>query len=138
MRLTKFTDFALRALMLAASDERRTFSTEEIADALGISRNHLTKAIRDLAKADIVVTQRGSGGGFRLARPPEEISLGEVVRSLEDRYPLVECFQDGGSDCVLTADCRLRGELAVAQEAFYQALDATSLEKCAYRFPPAS
>ncbi|WP_373085026.1 Rrf2 family transcriptional regulator [Sneathiella sp.] len=131
MRITKFTDFALRALMRAASDTGRTFTTEEIATELGISRNHLTKAIRDLARSDIVVTQRGSGGGFRLARPPETISIGEIVRSLEARYPLVECFRIDGGACVLTPSCRLKSRLAAAREAFYNELDQTSLKQCA-------
>jgi Rrf2 family nitric oxide-sensitive transcriptional repressor len=89
MRLTQFTDFGLRALMRLAGETDRSFSTGDIAAEFRISRNHLTKVIRDLADAGFVQTQRGVGGGFRLARPPEEITLGQVVRSLEQRQALV-------------------------------------------------
>jgi Rrf2 family nitric oxide-sensitive transcriptional repressor len=134
MRLTQFTDFGLRALMRLAADTHRSFSTGDIAAEFGISRNHLTKVIRDLADAGFVQTQRGAGGGFRLARPPEEITLGEVVRRLEERQALVECFRDDGGCCVLTPRCRLKGKLAAAREAFLRELDETTLAECAY--PP--
>ena len=132
MRLTAFTDFGLRALMRLAGEPDRSFSTHEIATEFRISRNHLTKVVRDLAQGGFVTTQRGSGGGFRLARPAQSITLGEVVRSLEQRHALVECFQSDGGDCVLKPRCRLKARLATAQEAFMRELDATTLAECAY------
>lgn len=135
MRLTQFTDFGLRALMRLAGETHRSFSTGDIAAEFGISRHHLTKVIRDLADAGFVQTQRGIGGGFRLARPPEEITLGQVVRSLEQRHALVECFASDGGCCVLTPRCRLKAKLAQAREAFMRTLDETTLAECAY--PPA-
>ena len=83
MRLTSFTDFALRALMRLAGEPTRSFATNEIAAEFGISRNHLAKVVRDLADGGFISTQRGAGGGFTLARPPQSITLGEVVRALE-------------------------------------------------------
>ena len=83
MRLTSFTDFALRALMRLAGEPTRSFATHEIAAEFGISRNHLAKVVRDLADGGFIATQRGAGGGFSLARPPQSITLGEVVRALE-------------------------------------------------------
>lgn len=132
MRLTSFTDFGLRALMRAAADPARVFTTEEIARAFGLSRHHLTKIVRELADAGIVVTQKGAGGGFRLARPPADITIGEVVRALEARQALVECFRSDGGACVLVPGCRLRGRLAAAREAFLRELDRTPLAECAY------
>jgi len=132
MRLTAFTDYGLRALMRLASDPDRSVSTEQIATEFAISRHHLTKVVRDLAAAGYVTTQRGAGGGFRLARPPRSITLGEVVRALERRHALVECFREDGGACVLTPHCRLKGRLAAAREAFLRELDATTLADCAY------
>ena len=77
-------------------------------------------------------TQRGVGGGFRLARPPQSITLGEVVRALEQRHALVECFRNDGGDCVLEPRCRLKARLAAAREAFMRELDATTLAECTY------
>jgi Rrf2 family nitric oxide-sensitive transcriptional repressor len=132
MRLTFFTDFGLRALMRLAGEPNRSFSTNEIATEFGISRNHLTKVVRDLSEAGFVTTQRGVGGGFRLARPAQSITIGQVVRTLEERHALVECFRDDGGACVLTPRCRLKSRLAKAREAFMRELDATTLAECAY------
>jgi Rrf2 family nitric oxide-sensitive transcriptional repressor len=132
MRLTAFTDLGLRALMRLAGAPERAFTTGEIAEEFSISRHHLTKVIRALAAAGIVATQRGAGGGFRLARPAQAITLGEVVRLLEAGQALVECFEAGGGQCVLTPRCRLKARLSAAREAFLRELDGTTLADCAY------
>ena len=132
MRLTSFTDFGLRALMRAAGEPDRVFTTEEIASEFRISRNHLAKVVGELASAGFVVTQRGNAGGFRLARPPETIAIGEVARALESREALVECFRPDGGACVLTPRCRLKAPLARAIAAFYRELDGFTLAQCAY------
>ena len=136
MRLTSFTDFALRTLMRLAGEPERLFATNEIAAEFRISRNHLAKVVRDLADGGFITTQRGAGGGFSLARPPQSITLGEVVRALEGGSVLVECFREDGGDCVLTPRCRLKKHLAAAHEAFMRELDATTLAECTY--PPPS
>ena len=137
MRLTLFTDFALRALMRLAGEPARSFATSEIAAEFGISRNHLAKVVRDLADGGFISTQRGAGGGFSLARPPQSITLGQVVRALEARHALVECFANDGGICVLTPRCRLKARWAAAREAFMRELDASTLAECAYPARPA-
>ncbi len=132
MQLTAFTDFGLRALMRLAGEPERSFSTDEIAREFGLSRNHLIKIVGNLAAAGFVATRRGSGGGFRLARPADRITIGEVVRALESRYPLVECFRSDGGACKLMPGCRLKAKLAAAREAFFAELDGTTLAQCAY------
>lgn len=132
MRLTAFTDYGLRTLMRLSGAQDRLFTTDELAAELRISRNHLTKVVRDLSRAGYVRTRRGAGGGLRLLRPPQSISLGEVVRFLERRHAVVECFRTDGGHCTLTAGCRLKSRLAAAREAFLKELDATTLAQCAY------
>ena len=134
MRLTSFTDFALRTLMRLAGEPGRSFATNEIAAEFAISRNHLAKVVRDLADGGFITTQRGAGGGFALAQPASEITLGAVVRALEGDSALVECFRDDGGGCVLTPRCRLKAKLASAREAFMRELDGTTLAECAW--PP--
>lgn len=131
MRLTAFTDYALRALMRLAGEPERLFTTDDLAREFAISRHHLTKVVGDLARGGFVVTQRGAGGGLRLARPAGSITLGEVVRLLEARHALVECFRADGGQCALRPGCRLRPRLAAAREAFLRELDATPLSDCA-------
>ena len=132
MRLTSFTDYGLRALMRAAAEPARMFTTIEIATEFAISRDHLTKIVRALAKAGFIATQRGAAGGFRLARPPEAIVVGEVVRALEPDEPLAECFRKDGGACVMTPTCALRRPISKARDAFLNELDALTLAECAY------
>jgi Rrf2 family nitric oxide-sensitive transcriptional repressor len=135
MRLTAFTDFGLRVLMRLAGTPTRSFTTDEIAAEFGISRNHLAKVVQDLARAGYVRTRRGAGGGLSLAMTPDAITLGAVVRALEVRQALVECFRDDGGSCSLTPHCRLKLRLAAAREAFLAELDETTLAQCAYPAP---
>lgn len=135
MRLTAFTDYGLRALMRLAAEPARTMTTEEIAEEHGISRNHLVKVVRELADAGFIATQRGGGGGMRLARSANEITIGEVVRRLEARHALVDCFRADGGMCTLNPSCRLKSRLKRAEEAFLADLDRSTLAEC---IPPSS
>jgi len=132
MRLTSFTDYGLRVLMRLAGAPGLTVTTEAIAAEFAISRHHLTKVVAALSAAGIVESQRGAGGGLRLARPAESITIGEVVRLLEARQALVECFRADGGACVLTPRCRLKGRLFQARAAFLRELDGATLAECAY------
>jgi Rrf2 family nitric oxide-sensitive transcriptional repressor len=127
MRLTNFTDFGLRLLMCLAGGPDRTYTTEEIAEKLGLSRDHLAKIVRRLATSGFVETRRGPRGGLRLIGHASAIRLGDVVRSLEESYPIVECFEPRGGNCSLTRRCRLKGRLIRAEEAFLQNLNLSSL-----------
>jgi len=131
MRLTDFTDYGLRALMRMAGEPDRIFTSDEMAAEFGISRNHLMKIISDLARAGFVATQRGAGGGFRLGRAADAMTLGEIVRTLEGRHALVECFRTDGGACTLTPKCRLKSRFAAAREAFLRELDKSTLASCA-------
>lgn len=134
MRLTSFTDYGLRALMRMASVPERAFSTAEIADEFGISRNHLNKVVQRLARHGFVATRRGAGGGAMLARPASEIGLGDLVRLLEQDQALVECFSPDGACCV-TPVCRLKGKLYAAEAAFLAELDRSTLADVALPAP---
>lgn len=134
MRLTSFTDYGLRMLMRLASAPGTAFSTAELAGEFGLSRNHLTKIMQHLARAGMVETRRGSGGGAVLARPPEEIRLGDLVRLLEEDQPLVECFGLGGT-CTIDGRCRLKGRLRAAEAAFLADLDRSTLADIALPAP---
>lgn len=127
MRLTSFTDFGLRMLMRMASTPDRTFSTAELADEFGLSRNHLAKIMQRLAQAGFVETRRGGGGGAALARPATQIRLGAVVRLLEEDQPLVECLSNDGGACTLDGSCRLKARMRAAESAFLADLDRATL-----------
>lgn len=127
MRLTSFTDYGLRALMILAARPSQGLSTAELADQLGLSRNHLTKIMQRLAKGGIVTTRRGGGGGATLARPAETLRLGQIVRLLEEGQALVACLGPGEGACSILPVCRLRGRLVQAEMAFLADLDRATL-----------
>jgi Rrf2 family nitric oxide-sensitive transcriptional repressor len=126
MRLTIHTDYALRVLLYLAAHPDQQASTEEISTAYGISLNHLVKVVHELGRHGYLDTKRGRGGGIMLAKPPEEIVIGNVVRDMEPDFFLVECFRDDNK-CVITPNCRLAGVITKAFNAFRQVLDATTL-----------
>ncbi len=127
MRLTVFSDYTLRVLMYLALDRTRLATIPEIATAYGISENHLKKVVHQLARAGIVESVRGKGGGICLARAPEEIRLGEIVRASEGDAPIVECLSGDPQACRITSSCRLKGVLVNAFEALYDSLDEHTL-----------
>lgn len=128
MRLTMYTDYALRVLMYLGSKKPGELSTiQGISDAYGISKNHLMKVTHELGRMGYVETVRGRGGGVRLAVSPEEINIGTVVRQTEDDFNLVECFNPTANQCVLSPICGLRGALHQALLAYLAVLDRHTL-----------
>jgi Rrf2 family nitric oxide-sensitive transcriptional repressor len=126
MRLTTMTDYAMRLLIFLAQRPERLCTIAEIARSYAISEAHLMKITHQLALAGWIETVRGKGGGMRLARAPEDIVLGDVVRTTEPDFFLVECFATGGS-CMLTGNCKLTGVIDGALQSFMQHLDGHTL-----------
>ena len=127
MRITLHTDYALRALLYLAVRPEERVATEAIASAHGISLNHLQKVVRSLGELGYIALYRGAGGGLELLKAPKDISVGAVVRSLDDPSSLVECFRPDTNQCVIASACGLKGALGKAQEAFYSTLDPITL-----------
>ncbi len=128
LRLTTYTDYSLRVLIyLAAKGNGQQSTITEIAEAYDISRNHLVKVIHELGKIGVIITTRGRGGGIRLAFPPEEIKIGELVRLTEEDFNLVECFEKGADACVITPVCGLKHVLNRALSAYLEVLDQYTL-----------
>jgi len=127
MKLTAYSNFSLRILMIAAMRAPGLTTVQEVAASFGISRAHLVKCVHRLGRWGYLDNQRGNRGGFRLARPADEISVGEVVRRTEEGFDLVPCFDPAFTDCPMLADCRLKVALMRARDAFLDVLDRTTL-----------
>ena len=129
MRLTIFTDYSLRVLIYlgARRADARLSTIGDIAAAYRISGNHLRKVVHHLAQEGYIETSRGKGGGMRLARPPEEINVGTVVRGTEEDFALVECFEAGNRNCPIAPVCVLAAALDRALRAFFRELDGQTL-----------
>lgn len=127
MRLTDYTDYALRLLMHLGTNPGRTITIREIATAHGISHNHLSKIVYHLGLLGILTTLRGRAGGIQLARAPGQIMLGSVIRATEPDFQMVECFSEHDNTCVLAGRCKLKHLLAEATGAYLKCLDHVPL-----------
>jgi Rrf2 family nitric oxide-sensitive transcriptional repressor len=128
MHLRRFTDYALRVLILVATSPRGQATIRETARAFAISEHHLVKVVQLLAREGVLANSRGRGGGLRLAQAPSKINLGRVVRAAEGESRIADCFDHGGRSCVIAGACRLSGIFRDALDAFYAVLDRHTLQ----------
>jgi len=127
MRLSRYTDYLVRVLMQAAVRGPKRVTVDEVARTFHISRHYLVKAVYDLGRHGFLSTRRGVGGGFTLARAPEDIRLGDVVRLGEESEAVIDCRDRFGDACLLVPACRLKSVLDEAATAFFAVLDRCTL-----------
>jgi Rrf2 family nitric oxide-sensitive transcriptional repressor len=158
MRLTNYSDYALRSLMyLAVKPEPHALANiGDIADSYHISKSHLTKIIHQLGQLGYIESVRGKNGGIRLARAPEDINLGVLIKQIEPDFTLVECFatqslvsnsnsneaakslglpltlidevaEKTAAGCVISPACQLKGVFLEALTAFMSVLERYTL-----------
>ena len=127
MKLTAFTDYALRTLIYLATRPERRATIAEVAVAFEVSEHHLTKVVHFLGKCGWLANVRGRGGGLALAADVDTIVIGDVVRQTEGQALPAECFSADGGHCSIAPVCRLRGVFGEAVQAFYAVLDRHTL-----------
>lgn len=123
MQLTLHADYALRVLVYLGTYPDRVVSTQEISSAYGISKHHLVRVVQTLAENGYVDVSAGRSGGVRLAREPQQIRLGDVVRNAEPNLRLAECFDEKTNTCPIAPVCALKGMLNEALNAFLARLN---------------
>lgn len=128
MQLTTFTDYALRTMLLLASDPERKYSVKEVSEHYGISRNHLVKVVHRLAQLGYIISSKGKGGGIRINPSSTTLKLGDMVRALEPNMDLVECFNEEENTCKITSACDLKSILSKAKLNFIDYLNQYTLE----------
>ena len=126
MRLTLYTDYALRTLLYLGAKPDTRVAIHDIAQTYDISENHLVKVVHKLGRGGFIVTKRGRNGGLLLARAPQDIRIGDIVRYTEEDMGIVACNQEKGS-CRLAGVCRLQGLMGEALNAFMSVLDRRTL-----------
>lgn len=131
MKLTSYTNYALRSLQLAALKSPDLVRVDDVARIHNLSRPHIMKIVHELGRAGYLETVRGRGGGFRLARPPEDIVVGEVVRMTEGPLDVVECFNPEKNTCPLMGICILSKKMQEATAAFMAVLDDLTIAQIA-------
>ena len=128
MRLTRQTNYAVRMLMYCAADAENLSRIPDIAKSYSVSELFLFKILQPLAKADIMETVRGRNGGVRLARPADQITLLDVVKTTEDNFAMAECFENDASECPLVDSCGLNSALRRALNAFFEVLSEYTID----------
>jgi len=126
MHLTRQADYTMRLLIHLAVQPDQSATIEQIAGRYGISRHHLNKVAHRAVQAGYVTGVRGRAGGLRLAKKPEDIGIGEVLRAAED-WSVVECFDIASNACVVAGGCGLEAILKQALDAWFEVLDQYSL-----------
>ena len=127
MRLTVYSDYAIRLLLYLGLKQGGLATIQDISKAYGISRNHLMKITHRLGRAGFVETVRGRGGGIRLSKSALQSTLGDLVRETEDDFQLVECFDAETSTCVIRDKCYVQPIMAEALAAYMAVLDRYTL-----------
>ncbi len=127
MRLTAYTDYAMRTLIYLGVHRGRLVTIQDIAVLHGISKNHLTKVVHQLGRSGMVETVRGRNGGIRLRGEPAGINIGQVVRTTESDFEMAACFSSSATPCANSPWCGLKGVLSAATGAYLSVLDRVTL-----------
>lgn len=124
MRLTRFTDYALRVLMYVARQSDRVCTMGEIAEFYGISQEHLRKVVHKLVKCGYLNSTRGRGGGIVLAGDAATVRIGDVIVAMEEAMDIIPCQE---LKCVMLPGCSLQSALALGLRAFVDAMNDITL-----------
>ncbi|WP_158999750.1 RrF2 family transcriptional regulator [Pigmentibacter ruber] len=127
MQLTLQSDYTLRVLIYISYHQDKIVTIEEIANFYEISAHHLTRIIHKLGELGYIYTIRGKGGGFRLAKTPSEINIGELIEKIESHFNIVECFDPTKKRCKILGPCLLKPLLADAMQKFIDTLKQKTL-----------
>ena len=96
------------------------------------------KVVNDLSRQGVIATTRGRGGGLRLLQAADTIRIGDIVRSAETDFRLVECFDPTTNVCTLTPNCQLRHVFGNALQAYFRELDGVTLADITQPASPAT
>lgn len=128
MQLSKFTDYAFRALIYLAKNSNENCTVEKLAENLDISSHHLKKVINKLAKTEYIISLKGRNGGLKLGTHPKEINLGKVLLLTEENLSLVECMNEVGRCPLLKDECKLKFIISKSLESFINEMSEHTLE----------
>ena len=127
MKLTRQSNYAIRALIYCAVNEPGLSRVTDIAKAHGISELFLFKLIKPLVENGLIQTVRGRHGGIKLGRPASEITLLDTIRLTEESFAMAECFEGGDVSCPLVDNCDVNAALREALGAFFEVLDSKTI-----------
>ena len=128
MQLSKFTDYAFRALIYLAKSSNENATVDKLAEELDISTHHLKKVINKLAKTEYIISTKGRNGGLKLGSSPEEINLGKVLLLTEENLSLVECMNETGTCPLISEECKLKNIIFKSLNGFVSEMSKYTLK----------
>ena len=129
MHFSAKEQYGLRAMAeLAARFGQGPIALSEVAQAQGISLATLEQVVAPLRRAGLLISSRGAAGGYTLARPPEQITVADVLRALEGALVSIPCLEgDAATRCERAEQCATRPVWALVRDRLVETLDHTTL-----------
>lgn len=137
IRLSKLADYGIVIMTHLARHAERRPSAAEIAQEAHLPLPMVSKILKALARAGVLISHRGAKGGYGLARPAEAISVADVITVLDGPIAVTACIEEGPGGCEIESLCPARANWHRINEAIRQALDEISLAEMAQTLPPA-
>lgn len=128
LRISKLTDYATVILAHLTTVPERLHTAAEVAQGTGISQPTVTKLLKELQKAQLVTSARGTHGGYQLSRPASEISAAEILDALEGPVAITECSGQA-SHCGIEHACRVGNAWQRINNSIRRALEDISLSQ---------
>jgi FeS assembly SUF system regulator len=126
LRVTKLADYGIVMLTYFANHPESTYNARDISNAVRLPLPVASKVLKLLSKSGLLVSHRGTKGGYGLARPPEEITVASIIHALEGPIALTAC-SDANRDCSLVAACPVRTNWNMINQAIHSALERLTL-----------
>ena len=131
LKLNRITDYAVVVLAQMAREPGRLATAPQLAQDSAVPMPTVAKVLKDLARAGVLVSERGAHGGYRLAKPPGEGTVLQIIRALEGPVSLTACVDGTEGNCDVEALCPMRGNWDRVNRAIRTALESVSLAEMA-------
>jgi FeS assembly SUF system regulator len=135
LRVTKLADYGIVMLTYFASHSESTFNARDVAKEVRLPQPVVSKVLKLLARHGLLASQRGINGGYGLAKPPQDISVAEIIRALEGPIAVTECTDSIHGDCGLQVGCPVRTNWHLINRAIHDALEKITLAEMTQPLP---
>jgi Rrf2 family protein len=129
LKLSKKVEYAILAVQHIAKNQGKLISAKELADDLKIDFEFLAKTLQSLKNRDLIVSKKGKGGGYELAKTPESTTISDIINAVEnkERIQLVDCMEAAGISCERSKECTLRLPFLNMQNKIQNVFDSTTI-----------
>lgn len=134
LRLSKLTDYAVVIMAQLAREPGRLYAAADLSDELGLPKPTVSKLLKMLVRAELLISRRGTQGGYQLARPASHILASDLIAAIEGPVAMTECSLDL-HQCDLAAQCGVADNWQRVTQAIQQLLASVTLAQLAQTHP---